>query len=124
MLKSRLGKMQSGSSSRFTPRPWQAGHAPCGVLNENVRGSISGRLMPQNGQAKFSENRRSSPVAVSEIMTVLSPSFSAVSIESVKRLRNSADCGFSILDFGFWALALGSWDLGVWLPPSPFPLCP
>ena len=37
------GMMRSGSISSLLPRPWQSGQAPCGVLKEKVRGSISGR---------------------------------------------------------------------------------
>src|SRR5205085_3618870 len=39
--RSGLPKTSSGSGSRLVPRPVHAGHAPCGELNENVRGSIS-----------------------------------------------------------------------------------
>lgn len=37
----------SGSNSICTPRPLHVWQAPCGELNEKVRGSISDRLMPQ-----------------------------------------------------------------------------
>ena len=44
------------------PRPPQAGQAPKGLLNENSRGSISGMVKPETGQANFSENTmRSGP---------------------------------------------------------------
>ena len=36
------------------PRPSQAGQAPCGPLNENMRGSMGGSEMPQSTQAKRS----------------------------------------------------------------------
>ena len=46
--------------SRTTaPRPWQSGHAPCGELNENARGVISGMLSPQSTHASRRENSRS-----------------------------------------------------------------
>ncbi len=38
-----------------TPSPPQAGQAPNGLLNENSRGSISGMVKPDTGQANFSE---------------------------------------------------------------------
>ena len=37
------------------PSPVQSGHAPCGELNENIRGSSSGIEVPQCRQAKRSE---------------------------------------------------------------------
>ena len=53
------GTIRSGSNSIWLPRPVQVGQAPCGLLKLKVRGSISGRLMPQTGQAKRSEKSRS-----------------------------------------------------------------
>ena len=45
-----------------TPSPPHFGQAPNGLLNENSRGSISGMVKPDTGQANFSENtRRSGP---------------------------------------------------------------
>ena len=41
--RSGLGTMSSGSICNLVPRPWHSSHAPCGELNEKVRGSISGR---------------------------------------------------------------------------------
>ena len=34
------------------PMPEQDAHAPCGLLNENIRGVISGYEMPHSTQAK------------------------------------------------------------------------
>ncbi|MBK9232309.1 MAG: hypothetical protein IPO15_16015 [Anaerolineae bacterium] len=51
----RFGAIISGSNSICTPKPLQVWQAPCGELKEKVRGSISGRLMPQWTQAKCSE---------------------------------------------------------------------
>ncbi len=51
--------MSSGSNSSLVPRPVQSGQAPWGELKEKLRGSISPKLMPQKGQAKFSEKRSS-----------------------------------------------------------------
>src|SRR3954451_6763106 len=45
---------RSGSNSMRTPRPVQTGHAPCGELNENERGSSSSIVYPSNGQLYFS----------------------------------------------------------------------
>jgi len=50
---------RSGSTTIRTPRPSQVGQAPNGELNENSRGSISGRLTPHVVHAKCSEYRRS-----------------------------------------------------------------
>ncbi len=47
---------RSASIFCSTPRPPQAGQAPNGLLNENSRGSISGMVKPDTGQANFSEN--------------------------------------------------------------------
>ncbi len=57
------GSAVSGSISSFPPNPWQSGQAPCGVLKENVRGSISGRTEPCSGQARCSEKCRSCPAS-------------------------------------------------------------
>ena len=55
------GTTRAGSKSQVAPRPWHAGHAPCGELNENARGVISGMLMPQSTHASRRENSRSPP---------------------------------------------------------------
>jgi hypothetical protein len=39
----------------LVPSPSQAGQAPCGLLKENSRGSISARVNPETGQANFEE---------------------------------------------------------------------
>ena len=48
-----------------TPSPPHFGQAPNGLLNENSRGSISGMVKPDTGQANFSEKtiRRASEAA-------------------------------------------------------------
>ena len=48
---SQSGMMRSGSATSCVPRPVQTGHAPYGLLNENIRGDSSGRLIPQSSQA-------------------------------------------------------------------------
>src|SRR5947209_13516185 len=55
MLSASLGTTSSGSNSNFSPSPSQAGHAPCGALKLNSRGSISDMVKPETGQANFSE---------------------------------------------------------------------
>ena len=47
-----------------TPSPPHFGQAPNGLLNENSRGSISGMVKPETGQANFSENTRRSAVSL------------------------------------------------------------
>ena len=47
-----------------TPRPPHSGQAPNGLLNENSRGSISGMVKPDTGQANFSEKISRSAVAL------------------------------------------------------------
>src|SRR5258708_35673016 len=49
-------KIKSGSAFKTRPNPAQVGQAPCGVLKEKMRGSISGREILSIGQANFSEN--------------------------------------------------------------------
>ena len=55
------GTTRCGSKSSVAPSPWQSVQAPCGELNENARGVISGMLMPQSTQASRRENSRSPP---------------------------------------------------------------
>ena len=47
--------MRSGSTFCSKPRPPQVGQAPKGLLKENSRGSISGMVKPETGQANFDE---------------------------------------------------------------------
>ncbi len=87
----------------------QRGHAPCGELNEKIRGSSSGIDVPQFRQENFSEKTSVEadsrtpfapvecgfvdglPAPSSTISTSTSPSASAtaVSTESASRLRTS-----------------------------------
>ncbi len=89
MLRSPFGTTISGSISSRLPSPSHLEHAPCGLLNENVRGCISAMEAPQLVQVKLSEKSIESSTAPSfstvSIWTSPSDSFSAVSIESVKR---------------------------------------
>ena len=78
------GTTRCGSKSTRAPRPWQPGHAPCGELNENARGVISGMLSPQSTHARRRENSRSP--ASSELMTTMSSArLRATSIDSISR---------------------------------------
>ena len=94
--------------ARWLPSPSQVGQAPNGLLKENSRGSISGMVKPDTGQANFSENRMRSCVSFADLLTESSPvwlassglsansatarpsaSFSAVSMESARRVARS-----------------------------------
>ena len=46
--------MAPGSTATRCPSPWQAGHMPCGLLNENAGGSRSGSDWPQGTHASRS----------------------------------------------------------------------
>ncbi len=87
------GTTSSGSISSCEPRPVQRWQAPCGALNEKIRGSSSGIEVPHFRQANFSEkvSVSPSPPSRSTIVTATIPSASAaaVSIESTSRLRTS-----------------------------------
>src|SRR5438105_7035110 len=54
-VRSLSGMTRSGSMCCSTPSPPHFGQAPNGLLNENSRGSISGMVKPETGQANFSE---------------------------------------------------------------------
>jgi len=93
MLNEGSGTTASISKTDFSPRPSHSGHAPKGLLNEKLRGSISSMLMLHSGQANFSENRRVSPFI--SISARPSESFSAVSTESAS-LRFSPSLSLSL----------------------------
>ena len=46
-----FGMTSSGSTLSWLPRPVQAGHAPKGLVNENIRGVSSSMDTPQSSQA-------------------------------------------------------------------------
>ena len=94
--------------ARWLPSPSQAGQAPNGLLKENSRGSISGMVKPETGQANFSEKRMRSCVSFADLLAESAPvwlassglsansatampsaSFSAVSSESARRVARS-----------------------------------
>ena len=104
------GIRRSKSNSIFTPRPWHVLHAPKGELNEKVLGSSSPTVIPQNGHALFCEKTRSWP---SSTITVPFPAFSAVWIDSKRRLFSSQEafslsttisilCHFCLSSAGTW----------------------
>ena len=64
-----------------TPSPPHFGQAPNGLLNENSRGSISGMVKPDTGQANFSEKTRRSAVSL-RCLLALAPSTGAASASS------------------------------------------
>ena len=75
-----FGITRLGSKSIFMPNPWQSGHAPKGLLNENMRGVNSIRFISHLGHAKFLLKIISSPLY--SIRTRPFDSLRAVSIES------------------------------------------
>ncbi len=50
MLRVRSGITRSGSMTSCVPSPVQVGQAPCGELNEKLRGSSSSIVVPSYGQ--------------------------------------------------------------------------
>ncbi len=95
----RSGMTSAGSISSFVPSPVQAGHAPCGELNEKLRGSSSSTVKPSYGQLYFSLYRRSSNEGGSPsrgagaMSTIPSPRRRAVSIESASRPASGSGIG-------------------------------
>ncbi len=89
--RSGFARMSSGSGSSRVPMPVHAGQAPCGELNENVRGSISPIEKSPSGQASRSEKRRSGTFpSASATRARPSPRRRAVSTESVSRARSAS----------------------------------
>ena len=76
---------RSGSNTCRTPKPSHTGQEPIGLLNENKRGSNSGRLYAQCGQENFAENSISSPVSIFTATALSLPKRKAVSKLSAKR---------------------------------------
>ena len=102
------------------PNPVQAGQAPNGLLNENILGAISGKLMPQSTQAKFSLNMNSAP-SITCTKTTPSPKPSAISSESANRLSIPSrmikrSTTTSIVCFLFFSNLISS--LISWISPS------
>ena len=100
------------SNSVLNPSPVQQGHAPNGLLNEKLRGSISSMLIPQSGQEKLSENNIVS-APITSTFTKPSASFRTVSMESVRRLSMpsltaSRSTTISILCFLFLSSLISS----------------
>ena len=70
------------SASNDAPSPMHAGQAPKGLLNEKIPGTGFGSEIPQVGHAKCTLYIYSSP-SITAAITIPSPSFNAVSTESV-----------------------------------------
>ena len=79
----------SESAGLIAPSPWQIGQAPCGLLNENERGSGGCRPVPQSGQARWTLRTWSSqpPAASAETRAIPSDNLSARSTLSASRGR-------------------------------------
>ena len=85
--------IRSGSNSRVVPSPVQTGHAPCGELNEKLRGSISvSPTTPCTGQENFSEKTIASPSTICASAMPLAI-FNAVSSDSMMRTRSGWSSG-------------------------------
>ena len=77
------GTTRSASMRISWPMPPQVGQAPKGLLNENRRGSISGIVKPETGQANFDEK-------VMRFGLPLASFSSACSITAIPSARSSA----------------------------------
>src|SRR3989338_6477584 len=83
-----FGTMVEASIWRIVPRPWQASHAPCGELNEKLRGSSAGTAASGgSAHANDSEKRVSSFVSASRTIMEPSPFLRHNSTESARRER-------------------------------------
>src|SRR4029077_12258706 len=73
-VRSLSGMTRSESMCCSTPSPPHFGQAPNGLLNENSRGSISGIVKAEIGQANFSEktSRRASAAAAAASLVFFS----------------------------------------------------
>ncbi len=60
-----LGMIRSGSKYLFVPSPLHSGHAPWGLLKENIWGVSSGMLIPHLIQAAFWLKKISSEPVIS-----------------------------------------------------------
>ncbi len=84
MDRRRFGITRLGSISSLAPRPSHSSQAPCGVLNENERGSSVGKLKPSSTHANDSLSVKDSPSTTCSTTTP-SASLRAVSSESASR---------------------------------------
>ena len=64
-----------GIDALFGASPSQVGQAPPGLLKENSRGSISGMVKPETGQANSPENRMRSWVSFFDLLALSPASF-------------------------------------------------
>ena len=125
--RSGFGITRLGSTSSFSPSPWQEEQAPKGELKEKRRGSISGKLIPQTSHAKCSENTVSFPAfdppSIPTITTPL-PSFKAVSKESTSRVLSiSSSITRRSTTTSMWCFFLRSSSFAIasstrWITPS------
>ena len=110
------GIIRSGSNSILNPRPAQHGHAPNGLLNEKLLGSISSMLIPQSGQEKLSEKFKISfspsvfitsifirPSAIRRVVSTESVSLRSISGRTTRRSTT-----ISILCFLFLSSLISS----------------
>ena len=107
-----FGIIRLGSTLRKMPSPVQVGHAPKGLLNENIRGDNSSIQAPCSGHAKFCENSNSSP-PITSTMTFPPVRVDDISIASARRLRissfiTSLSTTISMLCFIFFSSLISS----------------
>ena len=87
----RSGTSRSGSISCCAPSPVQRGHAPCGELNEKMRGCSSGQRDAVIGAREvLAEEERAPRPSTRSIDTRPSASCAAVSTDCASRVRRSA----------------------------------
>ena len=101
-----------GSTFIKMPSPVQVGHAPNGLLKENIVGVSSGMLIPCSSQAKLCENCSSSPPITSTVI-VPPETAAAVSMLSARRERipsftTSLSTTISMLCFLFFSSFISS----------------
>ena len=106
------GIISSSENSILYPSPKHSGHAPNGLLNEKLLGSISSILIPQSGQEKLWLKFIDSPPITS---TISNPSarcstFSteSVSLFSIPGLTTSRSTMISILCLIFLSSVISS----------------
>src|SRR5207248_2974860 len=80
-----LSITSSGSMCCSTPRPPHFGQAPNGLLNENSRGSTSGMVKPDTGQANFSEKMSRSAVSLRCLLAFAPSTASPSTISAIAR---------------------------------------
>ena len=61
------GTTRSKSNATALPNPSHLSHAPAGLLNENILGSISSMVKPLSGQEKLDEKTSFSLLSTSKV---------------------------------------------------------